>query len=258
MGKALLIGINKYQLPGNDLQGCINDVQDLRSILINFYGYADGDIKVITDGQATKRGMLDGLQWLVTTGDPNLILHFSGHGTQTIDSIADESDRLDEALCPSDVLDQNGLVTDDQIAGYINQAPLTTKFTFIADCCHSGTVNRVFAIGNPVYRKARYMSVPNNAVPNKPTRRYVKNLGGVRMSLLLSGCRDDQTSADAIFGNRPNGALTYFLLSILRANPKISWRQAHAKVIGLLSRNRFDQVPQLSGPSTMISSPVFS
>ena len=31
--KALLIGINKYTLPGNDLDGCLQDVADMTAVL---------------------------------------------------------------------------------------------------------------------------------------------------------------------------------------------------------------------------------
>jgi uncharacterized caspase-like protein len=36
--RALLIGINKYQIPGADLRGCVNDVKDLSAALIEFHG----------------------------------------------------------------------------------------------------------------------------------------------------------------------------------------------------------------------------
>ena len=31
--KALLVGINDYPLPGNDLRGCINDIEDMRHFI---------------------------------------------------------------------------------------------------------------------------------------------------------------------------------------------------------------------------------
>lgn len=32
--KALLVGINKYKIQGADLQGCVNDVTNMRDIIL--------------------------------------------------------------------------------------------------------------------------------------------------------------------------------------------------------------------------------
>ena len=55
--RAVLIGINKYQMPGADLQGCVNDVKNLSGVLKTYYGFADRDMTTLTDTQATKKAM---------------------------------------------------------------------------------------------------------------------------------------------------------------------------------------------------------
>ena len=30
--KALIVGVNKYKLPGSDLQGCVNDATNVKSL----------------------------------------------------------------------------------------------------------------------------------------------------------------------------------------------------------------------------------
>ncbi|MBI3303204.1 MAG: caspase family protein, partial [Deltaproteobacteria bacterium] len=42
--KALLIGINRYRIPGADLRGCVNDVKNIQAILTQMYGFAGKDI----------------------------------------------------------------------------------------------------------------------------------------------------------------------------------------------------------------------
>ena len=34
--KALLVGINKYKIPGSDLSGCVNDVTNIRDALLKY------------------------------------------------------------------------------------------------------------------------------------------------------------------------------------------------------------------------------
>ncbi len=55
MNKALLVGINKYKLPGSNLQGCVNDVTNIRHSLLTYFGFTVKQIRVVTDERATKR-----------------------------------------------------------------------------------------------------------------------------------------------------------------------------------------------------------
>ena len=104
MGKrALLVGINKYQIAGADLRGCVNDVKDVSAALVEFGGFKKSDITVLTDGAATKKAMQAGIKALVRDskkGDVAL-LHYSGHGSNVPDDNGDESDGRDEILCPT-------------------------------------------------------------------------------------------------------------------------------------------------------------
>jgi metacaspase-1 len=66
--------------------------------------------------------------------------------------------------------------------------------------------------------------------------------------VLITGCRDTQTSADAYIGGSFNGALTYNLVAALKeAKGKISYRDLHARTTSKLKAADFDQVPQLEG-----------
>jgi len=78
--KALLVGINTYKLPGCDLSGCVNDVTNVRDILLKHFGFAVEDIRVLVDARATRKGILERLQWLVEgakAGDC-LLFHLEG------------------------------------------------------------------------------------------------------------------------------------------------------------------------------------
>ena len=63
--RALLIGINKYQIPGADLRGCVNDVKDLSAALIEFHGFKKRDITTLLDGAATQKAMKAGIKSLL-------------------------------------------------------------------------------------------------------------------------------------------------------------------------------------------------
>ncbi|MBI1816917.1 MAG: caspase family protein [Deltaproteobacteria bacterium] len=48
-----LIGINRYRTVGPDLRGRVNDVKNLRAVLIKLYGFKGKDITTLTDFAAT-------------------------------------------------------------------------------------------------------------------------------------------------------------------------------------------------------------
>ena len=102
MKKALLVGINRYPDPRNELKGCVNDVRQMAETLKRRYGFpGDRNMRILTDARATTKAILDGLAWLTAGASPgdSLVFHYSGHGSQVPDRNGDEtSDRLDEIL----------------------------------------------------------------------------------------------------------------------------------------------------------------
>ena len=148
MKKALLVGINRYPDPRNELKGCVNDVRQMAETLKRRYGFpGDGNMRILTDARATTKAILDGLSWLTAGASPgdSLVFHYSGHGSQVPDRNGDETtDRLDEILCPYD-LDWDHPLTDDDLAAACANVPQGALLTVILDCCHSGTGLRDFA-----------------------------------------------------------------------------------------------------------------
>jgi hypothetical protein len=83
--KALLIGINYFNQRGQ-LRGCINDVRNMSSYLVENFGYKREDMVILTDdqqnpmSQPTKQNILRAMHWLVKDARPNdsLFFHYSG------------------------------------------------------------------------------------------------------------------------------------------------------------------------------------
>jgi len=69
---------------------------------------------------------------------------------------------------------------------------------------------------------------------------------------LFSGCRDNQTSADAFIGGTYNGAFTYYLCKHLRDTlGMISRTELLKRLRASLKYEGYDQVPQLECPSAV-------
>lgn len=157
MKKALLVGINRYPDPANELKGCVNDVHQMAETLKSRCGFpGGGNMRILTDARATTKAILDGLAWLTAGASPgdSLVFHYSGHGSQVPDLHSDETtDRLDEILCPYD-LDWDHPLTDDDLAAAGVNVPQGALLTVILDCCHSGTGLRDFALAGDLHSMA--------------------------------------------------------------------------------------------------------
>jgi hypothetical protein len=256
--KALLVGINKYKLPGADLQGCVNDVSNIRDILLKFFGFNVKEIRVLVDSRATKKGILDRLAWLVKgarSGD-RLLFHFSGHGSQIRDRDGDElKDNLDEILCPHDMDWDGTYIVDDELKALFSGLPKGVNLEVLLDCCHSGTGTRE-AAGMASLRpeqaiKPRFLAPPIDILCRQmdeddlPVTRVLRAANPTN-HVLFSGCRDNQTSADAYIKGTYNGAFTYYFCRHLRnAGGKPSRSDLLKRLRASLKYEGYDQVPQL-------------
>jgi hypothetical protein len=147
--KALLIGCN-YTGSSCALRGCINDVDNMKQFIINKFGYENKNITILIDSLPknspffpNKNNIINEITKFTSTvkdGD-ELVLHYSGHGTQLSDRNKDEEDKKDEAICPSDFKSDSDFIIDDDLYKYIIEpiCDKNIKMTVIFDCCHSGT-----------------------------------------------------------------------------------------------------------------------
>jgi len=262
--RAVLIGINKHQIPGADLRGCVNDVRNIRRALTELFGFRSADIQELTDFKATKKNMQAAIGGLVASGRAGdvLYLHYSGHGSNVPDKNGDEADFRDEILCPTD-LDWKDPLTDDWLRRAFNGLRAGVSLTVVMDCCHSGSNTR--QIRPPDARVIeRYLPSPwdimaeesGRKLRGKPRATVHKASRSARQrsdvviaaigEVLITGCRDTQTSADAWLGGAYNGALTHSLAAALRgARGRLTNRELHAETTRRLRSGRFSQVPQL-------------
>lgn len=265
MQKALLVGINLY--PDAPLHGCINDVTDMGDFLVESADFDPDHVRLLVDKRATTQNILDRLAWLVADAKPQdqLVFHFSGHGVQLpARNKKGEVDGLDEAICPVNFDWEDNVIRDDDFLRIFSALPAGVQLVWISDSCHSGELSRDLL---PPRVKAKVMLPPpdiawrfrsiekKGIVSSRAAIGKTTPLPGV----LISGCKANQTSADAYFGDRPNGALTYHLLRTLSAphGMKESASTVVKSVRAGLKRGGYSQVPQLEGDAKRFTQPLF-
>ena len=253
MNRALLVGINEY--PGCPLAGCVNDVTNMAAYLVAKQGFAQADIRLLTDGRATTAAILSRLAWLIQgakAGD-RILFHYSGHGaTVACRNAADEVDGVDDVICPVDFdWSAQRMITDKQFLAIFSQLPAGVKFNWISDSCHSGHLDRDFVTGGPGRSKSYPMPADiawRNSVARSAGHTSRGIVGGLLDVGFVAGCRSDQTSADTSIDGKPAGALTGYLLKTLVAMPVASpLNAAVARTAAALGHDGYEQVPQADG-----------
>ncbi len=279
--KALLIGIN-YIGTKNELKGCINDVQNVSKFLQEKYGYKEEDMVILTDdsnskAKPTKETILKGCQWLTKDAQPNdaLFFHYSGHGGQVADESGDEQDGNDECIYPLD-FEKNGEIVDDVLHKLL-VSPLQAgvRLTCLFDSCHSGTVldipyvystkglvkepNILVEAGKGLlssvqdYAAGNYENILNNVtslltsvtIGNTAYEKTKQTNTSPADVVLISGCKDDQTSADAKENGASTGAMSYAFLTVMKKNSNQSYLSLLNNMRTLM-KEKYKQKPQLS------------
>ncbi|HJY80683.1 MAG TPA: caspase family protein [Candidatus Binatia bacterium] len=264
--KALCVGINQFKnYPSATLQGCVPDANNMSSLLQKLVGFANSDISLLLDAQATKANIISKLKEMVDGAKAGkysyLVFSMSSHGTQVPDVSGDEPDRVDEAFCPHDLAqagnqwDLNHIIVDDELRDLFIQLPPNVLLEIYLDTCHSGTGLK--GIDMLLDRKPRYLPPPSleafKQVEGKRQRGLARGLleKGIVHHILWAACRADQTSADAHIAGGWHGAFTYyFCKEMIACNNSLSRAQVLAKVRADLDTGHYSQVPQLETEAT--------
>jgi len=265
--KAILVGINRYKMPGSDLNGCVNDVTNIRDSLLKYFGFEVPEIRLLVDERATKKAIMERLKWLVNgakKGD-RLLFHFSGHGSQVRARDGDEvTDHLDQILCPHDRDWDANFITDDELRGQFSGLPDGAVLEVLLDSCHSGTGTRKALGLRQLPEELRFTAkflqptadILARVEDDLPVRHLLREGAGnppkasqppvPSYLALFTGCRDNQTSADAMISGKYNGAFTYYFCKHVRdVKGEITRAELLKRVRASLKFNEFSQVPQL-------------
>ena len=220
--RALLVGINYLRTP-YQLNGCINDVVNV-STFLKTRGYTSTIITDTTPVRATKNNILTLLKQLLITSNPGdtCFFHYSGHGTNTVDKNGDENDKLDEQIVPCDFK----MILDDELKTLIQKfLPANVTLFALFDSCFSGTV----------------LDLKYNHLPSFVNNKQTETKSNV---IMISGCTDKQTSADAFINKKWAGAMTTSFLQSVQTSTSIGTLVENMQKY--LADNEYTQTPQLS------------
>jgi len=184
----------------------------------------------------TRQTMLNGIHWLVQDARPGdtLFFFYSGHGGQTRDTSGDESDGMDDTICPLDYQTAGTIIDDDLHRYLVASLPEGCRLIAVMDCCHSGSV----------------LDLPFS-IPAQQKRGTLQNMRGGLVTC-LAGCLDNQQSADMSIGGHFTGALSYALISVMEGALTRGESVTYARLLQEIKRvlsehpSKIPQTPVLS------------
>jgi len=256
--RALLIGIQDYNNSGlQSLKGPDNDLKLVKQLLLDKFEFQEKNISTLMDSQASHTGLgkaFSDFAKLVEEGD-FVYIHYSGHGSQTLDQNGDEHPQeydqtwvsYGSRCADAKGKDQYDILDDELYEWLIPIFEKTEHVVFVSDSCHSASITR--GEGSTV----RGAPLDNREYPfgKKPFKRPdFKN--GIRIGAVqdIGNSYEDSFDDGKIYG-----VFTWFWGEVLQqTQPGDTWsdvfKRVSAKVI-----DRFNfQHPQIQG---QIDSTVF-
>lgn len=257
MKKAVLVGVNYSNDQSSRLNGCIQDTENVRDLLISNFGYEARNITMINDYsdiKPTKDNIIKACFELVqgeSNNDANnFFFQYSGHGSNVSDRDGDEKDGKDEVIIPIDYK-TSGVISDDLLFQLLVK-PLKSnqKLTCLIDACHSGTM-----LDLKYNIKASPQRIRNIS------KKYDFNEWNTRLSVeigtkdspkgqvtLISGCQDHELSNDVKIAGQYQGMMTYcFIDALKQGDCKVKLKYLIKDINCMLDLNGFkNQNSQLS------------
>lgn len=243
----------------SDLDGSVNDADDMSDALINRYDFKPENVLVLRNDEATRERILVGIRHhLVEPTKPGdvVVFFYAGHGSQALNAQSEEQDEKDETIVPADSSQGAEDIRDKELRRLFNDIlDKGAVFTAIFDSCHSGSIAR----GVVVEGKSRFLPPATRAFTPRGTQETPDSRPQPedRGALILSAAQDFELAwegKDPKTGN-PRGAFAVALLQVLRKADL----QESAENVFLRTRASLTgvQEPVIAGTSDRLRKPLF-
>ena len=217
-GYALLIAVDKCAVPGKDLPDVLKDVKALEAVLIHPQrcGYKAANVKVISGKDSTRKGIVDGLDWLQKklkadkSGNATAVVYYTGHG-----HVQDKRYYLIPCDATLERLNTRAIRAEDFAADITALKP--KRLLVMLDCCHAAGI-RAKSLA------AKGASVNSVAIPPSLFTQGEKTLG------LKSGAKSfdklaqgagraviSSSQASELSWIRKDGAMSVFTYHVIEA-----------------------------------------
>lgn len=274
---ALLIGIGDYLYDVQQLEGPPHDIEALKRVLLERWGFKPDNVKVILNGAATKAAILAALDELPVRTRPGdfVFVYFSGHGTSSYESKDLGLDNNTGALIPADVKTTAPNVRDSLVVGNRDVRPRLEKIDgdrevlVVFDSCYSADAVRSLRARGA----RRYVELPRTRSLAGFSESDSGSFGSqtqkaapypYRSVVYISAAAKSEAAGDVsrsviargefvTVDGQPHGALSNYLIEALsgagdsNGDGTVTYAELYAFLRNKVSES-FPQQPQLSAP----------
>jgi hypothetical protein len=261
--RALLIGIDGYApapgatqpvppaghapdsrfAPGTtwiSLHGPAVDVPAMHELLQDTYGFKD--IRVLTEQQATRQGILAAIDQLIADTHPGDldVFYYSGHGSRRLDTLSTKN-HFDQTIVPIDAWKGSEDIRDKELALRFDKIVYDkhARLTAIYDSCDSGTMAR--GLTESVQRALPYddrdVAAEKKKDPATVTELDLKRIPQDGDAIILAAAAPTESAVEALYpdDNQYHGAFTRALVRVLKSHTQpLSADDVVAEVANLL------------------------
>lgn len=212
---AILVGVDHYSFLPSDsgLKGPDNDVRLMAQRLRSLSFPADR-IQVLTEGDATRQGILDALARarLEAKQSERFVFYFAGHGSCTPDGMG--------VIMPADARsgDMGSVIDRDTLYAAVMRIPAHSR-TVILDSCFSGAMPYAEALEKSIHihRVNRFYDLFGDAKRIVEVNKRTQPMGGGPGICYFVACDPHQRAYEDDFDGTRHGLFTYRLANRLRS-----------------------------------------
>lgn len=238
---ALLVGVSQFQASGDiKLQGPVNDVTEMQSVLVERLGAKAADIRVLTDQQATKKAVLAELAALAQRSQPGdrVVVYFSTHGTSAYDPVFGDALALPYSTGALVMHDTDLQDVNSFLVGKTDLQPVfktlddgKRRVWVISDSCYSGQLVRSMSAVAKDQLPARHIpmiqKVQQQLAQSMPQGRPTPLPYPYRQVSFFSASSEGELARDIqgnflgrypTYSKNPQGAFTDALVRVLRGD----------------------------------------
>ncbi len=253
MNRALLVGINKYANPKiSSLNGCLEDVSQVKSFLEAGKVESFFDIKMLLNEQASRARIINAFEEFLADTPPGKIafFYYSGHGARETSDEGVKTAKLhggdmenETIVCYDSRTEANPYdLADKELAQLINLlAQRKIEVVVMLDCCHSGSGTRLFNV--KAKRLTKVNDRPSDSYYGSDSSRSI--IAPSAKHLLLSACRKDEYAWECPVDGKSRGIFTYKLFKALEKDPNLSYTQLYEYGKVAIQYHEMKQQPQM-------------
>jgi hypothetical protein len=211
----LTIGVDDYEGTANDLDGAVNDADDVAQALRRL-----GADQVISldNGDATKDHIVAAWSELLgkaKAGD-TIVFSYAGHGSQEPEPPGrhDEADGLNENFLlggyePSGPKTRERIV-DDEMFEWMKQADdKHVKVVLVADSCHSGGMERSASAAGVKFRKGNFPAITDDRLTPAPEQFAKLTETDFNSVTFVGAVAEDKLVPEVTVDGKKRGALSW-------------------------------------------------